>query len=177
MLKLYNKQAKVIYQTKRGQPIHQWSDKQVDLPLYLKEPFIRNGNMALLEGRFRYFDAGHIENTNFYQSCLDGTTWSECYIDRTNFSRVDLNNAYIYKGNLHNLDFALCSMRAVHFAECELLSLDFTLADLRGAEFEFKEEEQIKDFIQTSCFNHACLMGCTINDKPILEWINKYNQD
>lgn len=176
ILKIHDTLGKVIFQTKRGLNVSRWSDRLIQLPKWLSSPVLKSVDMSGVDMRDTAFDDATLVDVNFYRSILNATNWISSELEDVNFTRSNMAASQFYRGKITGVDFALADLRGSEFTNVEIYDSYFSMANLRGVEFTMPERF-IENMVTTCSFENAKLEGCTINDKPILEWINKYNQD
>lgn len=176
ILKIHDTLGKVIFQTKRGLNVSRWCDRLIELPKWFSNAVMKDTDMSCVDMSCTVFDEGVFDDVNFLRARLPSVNWISSEFDAVNFIRATLTANEFYRGKITGADFALADLRGSTFTDVEIYDSYFNLADLRGAQF-IMLDRLIEPFITTCNFEHAKLDGCTVNDKPIQEWINKYNQD
>lgn len=176
MMKIHDVAGNVIFQTKRGLQVSRWSDRLIELPKWLSSPALKSVDMSGVDMRDSTFDDATLDDVNFYRSTLIATNWISSELEDVNFTRSTMAASQFYRGKITGVDFALVDLRGSEFTDVEIYDSYFNMANLRGVEFTMSEQ-MIENMVTTCNFENAKLEGCMINDKPILEWINKYNQD
>ena len=175
ILKIHDDRNVVIFQTKRGLNVSRWSDKLIELPKWFSNAAMKDMDMTQVNMSATTFDEASMEDINFYCARLCAVNWVNCNIEDVNFTRATMPANDFFKGKITGADFALTDLRGAVFDDTAIYDSYFNMADLRGVQFSMNES-RIEFFITTCNFEHAKLDGCTVNDKPIQEWIDKFNQ-
>ena len=174
ILKIHDTLGKVIFQTKRGLNVSRWSDRLIELPKWFSNAAIKDMDMTQVNMSATTFDEASMEDINFYCARLCAVNWVSCNIEDVNFTRASMTANDFYRGKISGVDFALADLRGSVFSGTRIYDSLFNMADLRGVQFDMKET-WIESFVSSCDFEHAKLDGCTINNKPIRGWIEKFD--